>query len=136
MAIDVNADCRRELLELKVGGSEIEPFWQEFHASLKQNGLGVVRLVVSDAHVGLTKAVGRMFLGCSWQRFRVHFARNLLQTMPKAKPEMVAAMLTAKFPRAGELMGRAREDVPAFRHLPVSHWRNLWSTNLIVRVNE
>jgi putative transposase len=51
----VNADGRRKLLGLKVGVSESEPFWQEFLASLKQRGLGGVRLVVNDAHVGLTK---------------------------------------------------------------------------------
>jgi hypothetical protein len=141
-----------------VGDSESEPFWREFLASLKQRGLGGVRLVVSDAHMGLTKAVGRMFQGCSWQRCRVHFARNLLQTVPKAQQEMVAAalrsvltqqstaaveeqwdqvaaMLTAKFPRAAELMATTREDVLAFRHFPLSHWRKLWSTNLLERVN-
>jgi putative transposase len=155
----VNADGRRELLGLKVGDSESEPFWREFLASLKQRGLSGVRLVVSDAHVGLTKAVGRMFQGCSWQRCRVHFARNLLQTVPKAQQEMVAAalrsvftqqsaaaveeqwdqvasMLASKFPRAAELMATAREDVLAFRHFPASHWRKLWSTNLLERVNE
>jgi len=48
----------------------------------------------------------------------------------------VGAMLAAKFPRAAELMAIAREDVLAFRHFPVSHWRKLWSTNLLERVNE
>jgi transposase-like protein len=149
-----------------VGDSESEPFWREFLASLKQRGLTGVRLVVSDAHVGLTKAVGRMFQGSSWQRCRVHFARNLLQTVPKAQQEMVAAalrsvftqqntaaveeqwdqvaaMLTSKLPRATELMASAREDVLAhscgedfvYRHFPVSHWRKLWSNNLLERVN-
>ena len=159
VAMGVNADGRRDLLGLKVGDSESEPFWREFLASLKQRGLGGVRLVVSDAHVGLTKAVGRMFQGCSWQRCRVHFARNLLQTVPKAQQEMVAAalrsvftqqstvaveeqwdqvaaMLTGKFPRAADLMATAREVVLAFRHFPASHWRKLWSTNLLERVNE
>jgi transposase-like protein len=88
----------------------------------------------------------------------VHFARNLLQTVPKAQQEMVAAalrsvftqqstagveeqwdqvaaMLTAKIPRAAELMATTREDVLAFRHFPFSHWRKLWSTNLLERVN-
>ncbi len=155
----VNADGRRELLGLKVGDSESEPFWREFLASLKQRGLTGVQLVVSDAHVGLTKAVGRMVQGCCWQRCRVHFARNLLQTVPKAQQEMVAvalcsvfsqqskeavleqweqvsAMLAAKLPRAAELLASAREDVLAFRHFPNSHWRKLWSTNLLERVNE
>ena len=167
VAMGVNADGRRELLGLKVGDSESEPFWREFLAGLKQRGLTGVRLVISVgeafpggvAHVGLTKAVGRMFQGCSWQRCRVHFARNLLQTVPKAQQEMVAAalrsvftqqstaaveeqwnqvasMLASKFPRAAELMATAREDVLAFRHFPLSHWRKLWSTNLLERVNE
>jgi len=50
--------------------------------------------------------------------------------------DQVAAMLTAKFPRAAELMASAREDVLAFRPFPVAHWRKLWSTNLLERVNE
>ena len=159
VAMGVNADGRRELLGLQVGDSESEPFWRQFLGGLRQRGLAGVRLVVSDAHVGLTKAVGRMFQGCSWQRCRVHFARNLLQTVPRAQQEMVAAalrsvftqqsaqdvlgqwdqvsaMLAAKFPKAAERMGTAREDVLAFRHFPVSHWRKLWSTNLLERVNE
>ena len=158
VAMGVNSDGRRELLGLQVGDSESEPFCREFLSSLKQRGLTGVRLVVSDAHVGLAKAVSRMFQGCSWQRCRVHFARNLLQTVPKAKQEMVAAalrsvftqqsrspveeewdqvaaMLTGKFTRAAELMATAREDVLAFRHYLPSHWRKLWSTNLLDRVN-
>ncbi len=82
VAMGVNSDGRRVLLGLQVGDSESEPFWREFLDSLKQRGLTGVRLVVADAHVGLTTAVSRMFQGCSWQRCRVHFARNLLQTVP------------------------------------------------------
>jgi putative transposase len=127
-------------------------------ASLKQRPTGV-RLVVIDAHVGLISAVGRMFQGCSWQRCRVHFARNLLRTVPKAQQEKVAAalrsvftqhsataveeqwdqvvaMLADKFPSAAELMASAREVVLSFCNFPVSHWRKLWSANLLERVNE
>ncbi len=141
---------------MQVCDSESESFWREFLSGLKQRGLFGVRLVVSDAHCALTKAVGRMFQGCSWQRSRVHFVRNLLQTVPKAQQVMVAAamrsvftqqsrsaieeqwnqvtaMLACKFPRPAELMTTAREDVLAFRHFPSSHWRNLWSTNLLAR---
>jgi putative transposase len=159
VAKGMNADGRRELLGLKVGDSESEPFWRDFLAILKQRGLTGVGLVVSDAHLGLTKALGRMFQGSSWYRCRVHFARNLLQKVPKAQQEMVeaalrsmftqqsaatveeqwdqvAAMLIGRFPRAAELMASAREDLLAFRHFPTSNWRKLWSTNLLERVNE
>jgi putative transposase len=62
----VNADGRRELLGLKVGDSESEGFWSEFLASLKEPGLTGVKLVISDTHVGLTKAIRRQLQGCAW----------------------------------------------------------------------
>jgi putative transposase len=159
VAMGVNADGRRELLGLKVGDSETEGFWSAFIASLKERGLTGVKLVVSDAHVGLTKAIRRQLQGCVWQRCRVHFARNLLQRVPRAHQGMVtaalrsvfaqedasdilarwddlAASLAERFPRATELMLEAREDVLAFRHFPQPHWRKIWSTNLLERVNE
>ena len=98
---------------LQVGDSESEPFWREFLGSLKQRGLSGVGLVISVggafpegvAHVGLTKAVHLMFQGCSWQRCRVHFARNLLQTVPKTQQEMVAAALRSVFAQQGCTQG-------------------------------
>lgn len=159
VAMGVNEDGRRELLGLKVGDSESEPFWAEFISRLKERGLGGVRLVISDAHSGLTKAIRRQLQGCVWQRCRVHFARNLLQCVPRAHQGMVtaalrsvfaqetaeeiesrwddlAASLAERFPKAAALMHEAKEDVLAFRHFPKDHWRKIWSTNLLERVNE
>jgi len=152
VAMGVNADGRRELLGLKVGDSESEGFWSEF-------GLTGVKLVTSDAHKGLTNATRRMLQGSCWQRYRVHFARNLLQRVPKAHQGKVTAALRSvfarrrlqrlrpagmtspaplseRFPRAAELMIEAWEDVLAFRHFPDQHWRKVWRTNLLERVNE
>jgi hypothetical protein len=33
-------------------------------------------------------------------------------------------------------MHEAKEDVLAFRHFPQPHWKKVWSTNLLERVNE
>ncbi len=63
VAMGVNADGRRELLGLKVGDSESEPFWSQFLGSLKERGLSGVKLVISDAHQGLTNAIRRMLQG-------------------------------------------------------------------------
>jgi transposase-like protein len=167
VAMGVNVDGRRELLGLKVGDSETEGFWSEFLASLKERGLTGVKLVISDAHVGLTKSIRRQLQGCVWQRCRVHFARNLLQRVPIGEAfsegvahqgmvtaalrsvfaqenageilsrwDDLAASLIERFPKAAELMHEAREDVLAFRHFPQQHWRKVWSTNLLERVNE
>jgi putative transposase len=32
-------------------------------------------------------------------------------------------------------MNEAREEVLAFRHFPAQHWKKVWSTNLLERVN-
>jgi putative transposase len=85
VAMGVNEDGRRELLGLKVGDSESESFWVQFISLLKERGLGGVKLVIFDAHAGLTKAIRRQLQGCVWQRCRVHFSRNLLQCVPKAQ---------------------------------------------------
>ena len=57
VAMGVNEDGRRELLGLKVGDSESETFLAEFISHLKERGLDGVKLVISDAHSGLTNAM-------------------------------------------------------------------------------
>jgi len=47
----------------------------------------------------------------------------------------LAVSLAERFPKAAELMNEAREDVLAFRHFPLQHWKKVWSTNLLERVN-
>lgn len=128
----VNADGRRELLGLKVGDRESEPFWSDFIGSLKERGLTGVKLVISDAYNDLTNAIRRMLQGSCWQRCRVHFARNLLQRPTRAWSPPHCARCSPR--RKPEI--EAREDVLAFRHFPDQHWRKVWSTNLFERVNE
>ena len=77
IAVGVNADGRREVLGMEVGSSEAEPIWTEFLRKLTRRGLRGVKLVVSDAHEGIKAAVSKV-LCATWQRCRVHFARNVL----------------------------------------------------------
>ena len=51
-----------------MGDSESERFWSEFIAFLKERGLTGVKLVISNAHAGLTKAIRGQLQGCVWQR--------------------------------------------------------------------
>ena len=159
VAIGINALGFREVLGIAVGDSEAEGFWRQFLGSLKERGLTGTRLVISDAHLGLTAAIKRMFQGCSWQRCRVHFLRNLLSHVPKAGQDMVAAamkavfviqkpeqvrahwqqvteMLRKQFPGAVPVMEAARDDVLAFLRFPQEHWRKIWSTNPLERLNK
>ena len=50
--------------------------------------------------------------------------------------DQVIAMLSEKLPTAAALMEQAREDVLAFRNFPSEHWRKIWSTNPLERLNK
>ena len=96
VATGITAPARpREVLGLDVGDSpeirEDEAFWRGFLTALKQRGLTGVKLVVSDQHAGLVKALRRCLQGAAHQRCRVHFARNLLAHVPKSHADPVLA---------------------------------------------
>lgn len=159
VAIGIAADGRREVLGFDVGDTESQAFWTEFLRTLKARGLAGTRLVISDAHTGLIAAIQTVMQGAAWQRCRVHFMRNVLTQVPKQSQEMVASiirtvfaqpdaehvagqltevvtMLTRSHPKAAQMLEDAREDVTAFASFPTAHWRQIWSTNPLERVNK
>jgi putative transposase len=159
VATGVCADGRREVLGFAVGDSEDGAFWTQFLRTLKARGLSGVQLVITDAHLGLRQAVNAVLAGASVQRCRVHFLRNALARVPKASAEMVAAairtifaqpdaqhvheqldtvasMLGRQFPTLEELLRDAAEDLLAFTAFPVAHWKKIWSTNPLERLNK
>ena len=76
IAVGVKSEGRREVLGMQIGTSEAEPTWTEFLRQLTRRGLRGVKLVISDAHEGI-KAAGSKVLCATWQRYRVHFMRNV-----------------------------------------------------------
>lgn len=86
------------------------------------------------------------------------FMRNLLARVPKGSAEMVAAavraifaqpdaahvrsqldevtrMLQGQFPDVAAMLTDATEDLLAFCAFPQAHWREIWSTNPLERLN-
>lgn len=53
--------------------------WRDFLLPLRRRGLSGVRLVVSDAHEGLVRAVREVLTGASWQRCVAHLERNVME---------------------------------------------------------
>ena len=92
IAIGVNNDGRREVLVMDIGPSEAETFWTEFLRKLTRRGLRGVKLVISDAHEGLKAAITRV-LNATWQRFRVHFMRNVLAHVGRNGHRLIAAFI-------------------------------------------
>ena len=158
IATGVTSAGDREVLGIEVGDSEDGAFWTAFLRSLRARGLSGVKLVISDHHLGLKAAISSVFIGAGWQRCRVHFMRNVLSKVPKASAEMVAAairtifaqpdpehvraqateiarMLATKFPEVSDMLTDANEDLLAFTTFPQAHWRKIWSTNPLERLN-
>jgi transposase-like protein len=72
IATGVNAEGYREILGLHVSSAEDGAGWLGFFRDLTARGLSGVALVTSDAHRGLTEAIGATLPGASWQRCRTH----------------------------------------------------------------
>jgi transposase-like protein len=160
IAVGVKAETgEREVLGVDAGPSEDGAFWSAFLRSLVARGLSGVRLVTSDSHRGLKRAVGTVLVGASWQRCRVHFMRNALSLVPKAARQMVGATVRTvfaqpdgvsareqwrrvsdgfrtRFLRLSELMDDAEEDVLAYAALPVEHRQKTRSNNPLERLNK
>jgi putative transposase len=85
--------------------------------------------------------------------------RNVLAAVPKANAEMVAAlirtifaqpdahavreqfdtiaaMLGRQFPKVQTMLEGAQEELLAFTAFPVGHWKKIWSTNPLERLNK
>jgi transposase-like protein len=74
-----------------VATGETEVNWRKFLESLSARGLCGVRLIVSDAHSGLKKAVARSFPGVPWNRCQFHLQQNLMSKVTSLdKKKMVA----------------------------------------------
>ena len=157
IAVAVNTDGRREVLGMATGASEAETFWTDFLRSLARRGLRGVKLVISDAHVGLKAAASRV-LGATAQRCRVHFMRNAMAHAGKTQRRIVSAwigtafaeadasgakaqwrqvadQLRSRVPRLAALMDTAEDDVLAFMSYPKEHRAKIHSTNPLERLN-
>ena len=158
IATGLRADGHREILGLDVGDSENETFWREFLTSLTDRGLAGVRLVISDAHAGLVKAIRRCFQGAAWQRCRVHAMRNLLSAANHRHRQVIAALIRTIFVQpdaatatiqlravveqlrpyasgVAERLESMEADLLAYTAFPPAHWSKIWSNNPIERLN-
>jgi putative transposase len=157
VAVGVNSDGRREVLGLDLGPSEAETFWMSFLRKLARRGLRGVKLVISDAHEGI-KAAAAKVLCATWQRCRVHFARNALAHAGRNGRRVVAAFIATAFaqndaeaatsqwrkvadqlrptlPKLSTLMDEAETDVLAYMAFPAAHRTKLHSVNPLERLN-
>jgi transposase-like protein len=158
IAYGIREDGVRELIGMELVDTESCESWSMFFRKLLQRGLKGVKLVISDAHAGLIKAIEQVLLGASWQRCKVHFFRNILAAVPQNAKSIVAADLkplfhqakredalaivtqlvdkySGKHERAMQILVDGIDDALTYLDFPPEHAAKISSTNPIERMN-
>ncbi|MBD7939766.1 IS256 family transposase [Cytobacillus sp. Sa5YUA1] len=151
----------REILGLQVDHVENYDSWSRFFQQLKSRGLQSPKLVISDAHQGLQKAILREFIGTSWQRCNVHFKRNIIEKLPKKDSGEIRTMVkrifeavtiedmrnfkeelmnqfgeNPKFTNALKILDEGFEDTIQYMGHSQALWPHIRSTNSLERLNQ
>lgn len=159
VAIGVDETWYRKILGVAEGAKEDLEGWLNFLRHLKGNGLNGVRLFISDKWLGLVEALGEVYPESKWQRWVVHFYRNVFTVTPSGKKRAAADMLKAvhgsedleaarkkagevveklremKLSKAAETLERGAEETFAYYAFPMEHWRLLRTNNPLERIN-
>ena len=160
VAVGVAANGERRVLGLELSaGNDEGSAWPRFIRSLVERGLHGVRLVISDDHPGLVKAIREQLLGSGWQRCRVHFTRNAQELVPRSARSMVASAIrsvfeqpdarsardqldrvidgmAAPYAKVAELLADAEADLLSHFAFPETHRSRIRSTNPLERLNK
>jgi putative transposase len=144
----------------------VEPMWEESEASysqlfkrLRERGLKKTKLIVTDAHAGLQKAIQKNYLGATWQRCKIHFMRNILSNINGKDKEVAGEWLKQiwkqpekelaleqvkrfigrfekKYPKATETLEDGIEDSLQYFNFEELDYRKTSSTNILERLNK
>ena len=159
VAIAVNVDGYREALGTAEGMKEGKTSWVNFFQRLKGRGLDSVRLIVGDKCPGMLEAVGEVFPDVKYQRYAVHFYRNVFSVVPRSKVKLVAKMFKAihaqeskqaarekakavvdqlremKLKEAAKKVEGGIEETLTYCDFPSEHWIRIRTNNVIERLN-
>lgn len=158
-AIGVGSDGVRRMLGIAAIDTEAHAGWLGFLRSLRERGLSGVRLVVSDAHAGLVRALSECLPGAGWQRCVVHLERDVCSLLPSKRHRSMAAKamqtvfresdpatvrsvyraaidaVGALSAAAGALLEDAGSNALAHLDFPAEHGRRIRTNNVRERMN-
>lgn len=97
VACGTNEHGTKEILGLRVFPNESTDTWTEFLTGLKKRGLMDVRMITSDAHEGMIRAISKVFPDVPWQRCQFHFTRNIVNKAPLKYQKGLSAELQEMF---------------------------------------
>jgi transposase-like protein len=152
-------DGKRMILGVSCALSEAEVHWREFLIALKERGIGIPDLIISDAHAGLKAALRAACNSSPWQRCQFHLQQNAGHLVTKQDlKSLIATQIAAIFnaesrPHAEErlrvflqawrdkqpkLVAWAEENIPegfAVFDLPEAYRRKLRTSNACETLN-
>jgi putative transposase len=158
VAIGVNGEGCREILGICEGAKEDKTGWGAFLRHLKERGLAGVRLIISDACLGLSESAAEVFPEATWQRCIVHWYRNIFSHVPATRVREIAATLKAihasedvvaarekairvieklrgfRLTKAAELAEAGIEETLTYYAFPEEHWRRIRTNNPLERL--
>jgi transposase-like protein len=76
VAIGVDYEGNRHILDCDVATSEAEVNWRNFLEGLIRRGMHGLKMITSDDHSGLRAAINAVFPGILWQRCQFHLQQN------------------------------------------------------------
>lgn len=150
----VRDDGYREILGARIADGEDELFWSGLFQELAERGLSGVKLVISDGHRGIRKAVEKSFLGASWQMCHVHLMRAVLRNVAKKYHREVAEKIKIAledetkmydlilelenrgYSKSADTAERFRFGLWNYRAFPREHWKRIRTTNGLERINK
>ena len=158
VAIGVGEDGFRKVLGIAEGHKEDKAGWGGFLEHLKSRGLSGVRLIISDACLGLVESAAEYYPEAQWQRCTVHFYRNVFSMVPSKHMRAVADMLKAihacedrqaamdkaeaviekltamRLHKAADKVREGIEETLTYYSFPPSHWRCIRTNNPLERI--
>lgn len=147
----------RDVLAFRVGDRENQQAWEDLLEDLKDRGVKMVGLWISDGNKAMLGAITKKFATSARQRCGVHKMDNVLSYVPKTQQEQIEPALKALFyqkdrqaadqavaafvekyqkiyPTAIECLQRDLEACLTFYDFPKEHWKTIRTSNVIARL--
>ena len=158
VATGVSSTGYRKILGVAEGAKEDKAGWSGFLRHLKERGLSGVKLIISDACLGLVESVAEFYPEAGWQRCMVHFYRNIFSVVPNTKMKEVTIMLKAihasedraaaqekanavieklgkmKLQQAAQKIRESIGETFGYYDFPSAHWYRIRTNNPLERI--
>ena len=159
VAIGVSSDGYREIIGVAEGLKEDLESWKNFFVWLKQRGSKDPRLIIGDKALGMEEAIGQVFPRAKYQRYIVHFYRNVFTVTPNKQVKEVAKMLKAihaqedkaaalekekvieeklrcmRLSKAADKVRDSIQETLTYMEFPEEHWMRIRTNNTLERIN-